>query len=154
MLIYAASPIDKSPSLDDLWVSHLAAELHKQGTDIGRHAVIYDPSHTFSVIGYPLSQPVAHKLVSVNEAVLLICDVLVVRYLNGIESWGVPMELDLAHRHLKPILAVTASLEMKRVALNSIYFAARVPPANIHIDLESLASHLWRLTSYDNPMEK
>lgn len=95
MFIYLAIAIDRNTSKADALPGILSfLRTEKDGT------VVYLPSKAFSVSGHGNSEK---QLVSVNKYALSKADALLVYYVPGVESWGVPIEMAYAKDHDIPI---------------------------------------------------
>lgn len=90
-LVYLAGPIDRAPKRFDLelikelqaaWDGHLKAPL-----------VVYSPRRAFEVSDGKLREREAMALVNINSAALHRADILLVRYMPGVETWGTPQEV-------------------------------------------------------------
>jgi hypothetical protein len=88
MNVYFSVPIDRNPGSDEL----------ADKFSFPDNTVVYNPRGAFSTNGTTDSNNVGF-IVNINSKALLLSDVVVVMYLPGVESWGVPMELNMAHDH-------------------------------------------------------
>lgn len=105
MLIYVAGAIDRA-SVSDYGFDELQTALlmaHAQRHDIDEAMQLFIPSRGWVVNGKSTRED-AIILSGLNMSVIRKADVLVVRYDRGIETWGTPMEIQLAyHNHDTPV---------------------------------------------------
>jgi hypothetical protein len=100
MLIYLAGAIDKhafpQDGFDELVKALISA--HTSRLDIDGAVQIFAPALGWS-IGGRHTKETAETLISANMAIVRNADALVVRYDRGMETWGTPMEVQLAHHN-------------------------------------------------------
>ena len=105
MLIYVAGAIDRASvadyGFDELQNALLMA--HARRHDIDEAMQLFVPARGWIVNGKSTVEN-ARTLAGLNMEVVKNADILVVRYDRGIETWGTPMEVQIAyHKHDTPI---------------------------------------------------
>lgn len=105
MLIYLAGAIDKHAfppdGFDELGKALVRA--HSNRPDIDGAVQIFAPARGW-VVGGRNTAETALTLIDINMSIVQKADALVVRYDSGMETWGTPMEVQLAyHNHNTPV---------------------------------------------------
>lgn len=104
MLVYLAIPIDKSKTDPKSEAKELADDL----CGLRSGLVVFSPSNAWTVISnIPTSS--AGVLIRTNQLVLSFCDLLLLVYKPGYETWGCPMELYYAHELRKRVIVYEES---------------------------------------------
>lgn len=101
MLVFLSGPMDRAKGkyewvdeLEDAYVNHPVTEGGVQ---------FFSPQRAFMRFGIVPGE-FAMRIREINEAAVRACSAFVLRYEPGVETWGCPMELMLAHQLDKPIL--------------------------------------------------
>jgi len=112
MLIYVAGAIDKA-SVSDYGFDELQNVLlmaHARRHDIDEALQLFIPARGWVVNGKSTVKN-AETLIALNMKIVENADVMVVRYDRGVETWGTPMEVQLASHNAHIPIYVWSKIE-------------------------------------------
>jgi len=112
MLIYVAGAIDRA-SVSDYGFNELQTALlmaHARRQDIDEAMQLFIPARGWVVNGVNTVEN-ARTLVGLNMDIVKQADIMVVRYDRGIETWGTPMEIQLAYHNYNTPIYVWSRIE-------------------------------------------
>jgi len=118
-MIYFAHAIDRNTNT----AQHVAQAIEKMREKY--YGGIYIPSAAFNVLPSYMEEIDIQGVVSINLSALKKCGVMVIDYRPGIESWGVPQEMNYAARAKIPmIMKVPVDTDYYQL---SVYLRALIP---------------------------
>ena len=131
--IYLAMPIDQVENATKEYEAIIAAlgtELNKTGEDWA----IFSPVHCYFVSDFSNKES-QRFIIATNKAALLTSDLVVMVYAPRAESWGLPIELYLAHQANVPVFLLS---EMPYEGM-PVYLAGHLDRENIFRGIIELA---------------
>lgn len=158
-MIYIAGAIDRVPKkpfygnglASDTFFEHRSTEstaegfLVKELRKFGIGQPLFVPKHAFDVIPTMAKAKDVDALVAINRHALEQCDLMLLYYRPGVESWGCPQELMFAWSALVPVVVVVP--EGTVIEGLSIYLRAWVKPANFVFSVEAAAARILDILS-------
>lgn len=120
--IYLAIPIDKHPDEPD----RVREEYATAAQAIANHldtlsifSTIFLPGRAYVISGAPTDNRDVY-VIGINDFALVEADFMVVAYRPGVESWGVPQEVDKAWRQEIPVILLLGENEPTLMARGDI----------------------------------
>lgn len=142
MLVYCMGPVDRNPSAVD-WIDDLWGEIN--GLDTPPGVVLFHPKSAFRLVDNG-KVDVAQDVERVNTYVLNHSDLVVFNYMPGVESWGVPYELELVAEDPEQSLVMVIGPEAyKSLPLYLRLLLERVRNLVLCPSLQETARHIDRL---------
>ena len=139
MFIYLAVAIDKNlPTTANR--EELISAISK-GWPKGASLVIYSPADAFTALQARVTESEAVRIEQVNERALEVADSMVILYQPGVESWGVPIELDQFRRWDRPAFLLLDTHGHVYQAL-PLYLRIRIPQKRVLYSTDDLVQTL------------
>lgn len=146
MLVYLCSAIDHG-SGNGSWKRRLQEFLLAESQELDKvPPVLFDPGAAWLLTGRPVSQADASTVVAIDMATVKMSDALVLYYQPGVESWGMPQELMLAHLEEIPVLVwweadISPDAAWDKIQ-QSLVLSSQLSPQLVFTTLEGLADGL------------
>ena len=140
MFIYLAVAIDKNRPIKSKR-EKLLAEIFKRWPSGDASLVVFSPADAFTTLRSRITESEAVRIEQVNERALEVADIMVILYQPGIESWGVPIELDQFHRWDRPAFLFLDDTGPLYQSL-SLYLRIRIPQKRVLYSTDELVQTL------------
>jgi hypothetical protein len=138
-MIYLAGPIDRAQSKSAEGV------LIEQFRSCGMNNSFFVPKRAFDVLS-PHAKPADVKaLVDINRFALENCELMLLNYQPGVESWGCPQELMFAWSALVPVVVLVP--DKTEVVNLPIYLRAWVKEENFVSGVEDATMRITEILS-------
>jgi len=135
--IYLAKPIDRAGEVEfEESIQNLSQAL----SAVGINSIIYSPGQAFYITpGSEVDQSASRSILGVNMTAIAQCDIVVMMYYQGVETWGCAQELLMADSNNTPVYLLVMHPETLQYSELPTYIKAYVKDEHMTMSWNGIA---------------